>query len=97
MASSSFKPLQGMTDLRAPEITRWQQIEETAHRVMALYGFTEIRTPVLEMAELFVKATGDTTDIVQKEMYRFEDPGGRNLALRPEGAQAYSPGLEPGT
>lgn len=85
MASSSLKPLQGMTDLRAPEISRWQSVEETARRVMALYGYTEIRTPILERAELFVHATGDTTDIVQKEMYRFEDKGGRDLALRPEG------------
>ena len=50
MASSSLKPLQGMSDLRAPEIVRWQSVEDTARRVMALYGYTEIRTPVLERA-----------------------------------------------
>ncbi|MBW7907799.1 MAG: histidine--tRNA ligase [Kiritimatiellae bacterium] len=85
MASEEFQPLQGMADLAAPEIARWQQIEAQARNVLSRYGFSEVRTPVLERLELFVRSLGDETDVVQKEMYQFEDRGGRKLALRPEG------------
>lgn len=85
MASSTFQPLQGMADIVDPEVGRWQRLEETARRVLALYAFSEIRPPILERAELFIRGIGDTTDVVQKEMYRFVDRGGREIALRPEG------------
>lgn len=85
MASEEFQPLQGMADLAAPEIARWQHIESQARSVLGCYGFSEVRTPILERYELFVRSLGDETDVVQKEMYHFEDRGGRQLALRPEG------------
>jgi histidyl-tRNA synthetase len=60
-------------------------VEETARRVFALYGYDEIRLPVLEPTELFVRSVGEDTDIVAKEMYTFADRKGRSLTLRPEG------------
>ena len=74
-----------MSDLFAPEIAIWQRIEAEARRVFDLYGYSEIRTPVLEKASVFERSLGDTTDVVQKEMYAFEDRGGRRICLRPEG------------
>ncbi len=85
MGSEELQPLQGMSDLFAPEIAIWQQIEKEARRVFDLYGYSEIRTPVLEKASVFERSLGDTTDVVQKEMYAFEDRGGRRICLRPEG------------
>ncbi len=74
-----------MSDIAAPEIAIWQRIESTARRVFSLYGYTEVRTPVLEKQSVFERSLGDTTEVVQKEMYAFEDRGGRRVALRPEG------------
>jgi histidyl-tRNA synthetase len=85
MASEEFLPLQGMADLSAPEIRRWQHVEAAARRVFGLYGYDEVRTPVLERATVFERSLGDTTDVVQKEMYVFETRGGQRVALRPEG------------
>jgi histidyl-tRNA synthetase len=85
MASDEFQPLQGMADLGPPEVERWVAVEQEAREIFALYGCAEIRTPILERADLFVRSLGDDTDVVRKEMYAFEDRGGRALALRPEG------------
>ncbi len=85
MASSSFQPLQGMSDISAPEVYIWQMIETRAREVFARYRFEEVRTPVLEKTSLFTHSLGDTTDVVTKEMYSLQDRGGRNLSLRPEG------------
>jgi histidyl-tRNA synthetase len=85
MASSSFQPLQGMSDLAPPDIFLWQMIEERAREIFARYRFSEVRTPVLEKTDLFTRSLGDTTDVVTKEMYTLEDRGGRRLTLRPEG------------
>ena len=85
MADISFQPLRGFQDLLAPEAEQTAALESLAREVFALYGFGEIRLPTLESEELFVKTTGETTDIVEKEMFRLEDAGGRKLALRPEG------------
>ncbi|MCS6772023.1 MAG: histidine--tRNA ligase [Kiritimatiellae bacterium] len=85
MSNEELQPLQGMADIGPPEISRWQELEAEARRVLALYGFEEIRTPILERLDLFVRSLGDSTDVVQKEMYSFTDRGGRRLALRPEG------------
>lgn len=74
-----------MSDLAAPEVYRWQRIEEQARRVLEWYGYEEVRTPLLEYTTIFTRSLGDTTDVVQKEMYTFEDRGGRSLSLRPEG------------
>lgn len=85
MSSDALKPLQGMKDISAPAIFEWQDMEEQARLVLHTYGFHEVRTPILERTGLFVRSVGDTSDIVQKEMYRFEDRGGREVCLRPEG------------
>ncbi len=85
MASSSFQPLQGMSDIAPPDVYFWQMIEERAREIFARYRFQEIRTPVLEKTSLFTHTLGDTTDVVTKEMYSLEDRGGRKLSLRPEG------------
>lgn len=63
----------------------WHHVEQMAREMARVYGFSEIRTPIFEKVELFQKSVGDVTDIVSKEMYVFEDRGGRKLALRPEG------------
>ena len=96
MTSSDIQPLPGMSDLGAPEVSTWQRLEEKARQVLALYGFTEVRTPLLESTSVFVRSIGDTTDVVQKEMYTFEDRGGRSVSLRPEGTASiirYAAGL----
>jgi histidyl-tRNA synthetase len=85
MASEEFQPLQGMSDIASPEVERWQRVEDEARRIFHLYGYAEIRTPILEKESVFVRSLGDTTDVVQKEMYAFEDRGGRRITLRPEG------------
>ncbi|MFQ5528144.1 MAG: histidine--tRNA ligase [Thermoanaerobaculia bacterium] len=76
--------VKGTRDLLPPETGVWVRVEETARRVFGLYGYGEIRTPLLEHTELFVRSVGETTDIVGKEMYSFEDRKGRSLTLRPE-------------
>ena len=85
MASSSFQPIQGMSDIAPPDVYIWQMLEERAREVFARYRFEEVRTPVLEKTALFTHSLGDTTDVVTKEMYSLQDRGGRNLSLRPEG------------
>ncbi|MFT5124319.1 MAG: histidyl-tRNA synthetase [Kiritimatiellia bacterium] len=82
--SQSYLPIKGMPDLASPEIETWQFVESSAHEVLKRYGVREVRTPILERQETFVRAVGDTTDIVQKEMYAFER-GDTIMALRPEG------------
>ena len=63
----------------------WQYIEQIAVEMAHLYGFTEMRTPIFEAIDLFVRSVGKTSDIVSKEMYEFEDRAGRKMVLRPEG------------
>src|SRR5436190_1070325 len=63
----------------------WAHVEEIIRRTARDYGYLEIRTPLFERTELFQRSVGDTSDIVTKEMYTFEDKGGRSLSLRPEG------------
>lgn len=75
----------GTFDVLPEEAARWRFVERTARRIAALYGFGEIRTPVFESTELFVRTVGEATDIVSKEMYTFKDGSGRSLTLRPEG------------
>ena len=83
--AQSYLPLKGMPDLASPHVEVWQFLETSAREVLARYGFSEVRTPLLEKVETFTRSIGDTTDIVQKEMYAFTDRGNRNIALRPEG------------
>ncbi len=85
MSAGETQPLPGMSDLCAPEVFLWQRIEDAARRVFHRYGFTEVRTPLLERLSVFTRAIGEGTDVVQKEMYTLQDRGGREIALRPEG------------
>ncbi|HSR88083.1 MAG TPA: ATP phosphoribosyltransferase regulatory subunit, partial [Pontiella sp.] len=84
MASNEFQPLQGMSDIQAPEIHLWSMIEEKARAIFNAYGYEEIRTPVLEKLSVFQRSLGDTTDVVKKEMYSFK-PSKHELAMRTEG------------
>lgn len=86
-------------DARTGEVSieRWRTLEDRFRHACERYGFREVRTPVCEYTELFHRGVGDTTDIVEKEMYTFEDRGGRQLSLRPEGtASAVRAALEHG-
>lgn len=80
-----MQKLKGTEDILPQDSYLWQYVEDTARDVFDLYHFKEIRTPMFESFELFSRSVGDTTDIVSKEMYDFEDKGGRRIALRPEG------------
>lgn len=74
-----------MNDLLPDTVVYWQRIEDVARRVLSAYGYREIRLPQLEKTELFKRSIGEVTDIVEKEMYTFEDRNGDSLTLRPEG------------
>ncbi len=75
----------GTQDVLPADSHRWQYVEQTVLSVARDFGFHEIRTPVFEHTNLFQRSVGETTDVVQKEMYTFEDKGGRSITLRPEG------------
>lgn len=75
----------GTKDILPSESYKWQYIEKIAARLFENFGLKEIRVPVFENTELFLRGVGETTDVVQKEMYTFEDKGGRSITLRPEG------------
>ena len=75
----------GTTDILPEEQAYWRYIEEKAAYICQLYGYERIESPIFEETQLFVKGTGDTTDIVQKEMYTFDDRSGNSLTLKPEG------------
>lgn len=77
--------LKGTKDILPEEIKKWQYVESIAKEIFENYGYEEIRVPVIEKTELFLRGVGETTDVVQKEMYVFEDKGKRSIALRPEG------------
>ena len=79
-----IKAVRGFKDILPGETERWQFVEDTARKVFSDFGFREIKVPVLEKTELFRRSIGETTDIVEKEMYTFEDRGGESLTLRPE-------------
>lgn len=78
----------GTQDILPEAVKTWHWIEEKLKEVTKQYRYEEIRTPIFEHTEIFARGVGDTTDIVQKEMYTFEDRGGRSLTLRPEGTAA---------
>jgi len=83
-----FSAPKGTRDLLPQETALWAHVEATARRIFGLYGYREIRTPLFEETELFARGVGESTDIVGKEMYTFEDKGGRSLTLRPESTAA---------
>ncbi|MBI4667655.1 MAG: histidine--tRNA ligase [Elusimicrobia bacterium] len=83
--NNKFQAVRGTRDIFPPLVAEFVRLEQAARRQARLWGFEEIRTPVFEEAALFSRGVGETTDIVEKEMYVFNDAGGRTLALRPEG------------
>jgi histidyl-tRNA synthetase len=89
----SNKAPRGTRDILPQEASRWHFLEERFKKLCYIYDFAEIRTPLFEETELFVRSVGEESDVVKKEMYTFKDRGGRELALRPEGtagvARAY--------
>ena len=80
-----IQKLKGTKDIIPGEIEKWQYVESQLTKVMKAFNYSEIRVPVIEATELFQRSVGETTDVVQKEMYTFEDKGGRSISLRPEG------------
>jgi histidyl-tRNA synthetase len=78
----------GTQDILPGTVEKWQYIEQKAREICRAFRYQEIRTPMFEHTELFKRGVGDTTDVVQKEMYTFEDRGGRSITLRPEGTAA---------
>ena len=95
--SKTIQAVRGMNDLLPDAVARWQRIEAAARAVLAAYGYREIRLPLVEKTELFARSIGNLTDIVEKEMYTFEDRNGEWLTLRPEGtAGCVRAGIENG-
>ena len=85
-----YQAPKGTKDALPSETARWQQLEEILREVAASFGYKEIRFPTFEHTELFLRSVGDTTDVVNKEMYSFVDKGGRNISLRPEGTASVA-------
>ena len=83
--SDTLQAIRGMNDILPEQMPVWQFVEDTIREVLGCYGFQEIRMPIVEKTELFKRSIGEVTDIVEKEMYTFDDRNGDNLSLRPEG------------
>src|SRR4051794_6142860 len=85
MAKPGMIPaVKGFRDVLPEESRRWQALEEAAVALFGRYGFGEIRLPILERTDLFARSLGETTDVVEKEMYSFDDRDGTSMTLRPE-------------
>ncbi len=82
---AKLRSVKGMNDVLPEDAARWHRLESTFRELVGRYGFGEVRTPLVEPTELFVRSIGEATDIVEKEMYTFDDRGGESLTLRPEG------------
>ena len=80
-----YRSVKGVKDILPADTPKWQWVERAAHRIFSRYGFNEIRIPIFEYTDLFTRGIGETTDIVDKEMYTFKDKSGDMLSLRPEG------------
>jgi len=80
----TIQPVRGMNDVLPAEVAAWHRLESIARQLFAAYGYQEIRVPILEQTALFKRSIGEFTDVVQKEMFTFQDPGGDSLTLRPE-------------
>lgn len=80
-----YNALKGIQDILPPDIYIWQRIENAARDIFTTYGFQEIKIPIIESTDIFIRSIGETTDIVEKEMYTFSDKAGRSVTLRPEG------------
>ena len=82
---TKIKAIRGMNDILPEQTPVWQYLEATIKRVVGAYGYSEIRMPIVEQTDLFKRSIGEVTDIVEKEMYTFDDRNGESLTLRPEG------------
>ncbi|MCG8532977.1 MAG: ATP phosphoribosyltransferase regulatory subunit, partial [Desulfovibrionales bacterium] len=80
---SKVKRIKGFADMFSPESDTFTFMESVAREVFGSFGYKELRTPILERTELFKRSIGDETDVVQKEMYTFDDRKGRSLTMRP--------------
>lgn len=80
-----YSALKGIQDILPPDIYIWQKIEKTAREIFFRYGYQEIKLPIIEYTDVFIRSIGETTDIVEKEMYTFFDKAGRSITMRPEG------------
>ncbi len=89
-AKHRFQSVKGMRDLLLDEAAAFAAVEDTARRVFSLYGYHEVRTPVVEDTDLFVRGVGEGSEIVGKQMYTFDDKKGRSLTLRPESTAAVA-------
>lgn len=95
--AKSLKSIRGMHDVLPEDSPRWQDFEAKVRRLMSAYAYSEIRTPIVESTDLFCRSIGEVTDIVEKEMYTFEDKNGDRLTLRPEGtASCVRAGIQHG-
>ncbi|GAB4290287.1 MAG: histidine--tRNA ligase [Thiohalomonadaceae bacterium] len=83
--SGNIQAVRGMNDILPEQTPTWQFVEQTLRALLASYGYSEVRMPIVEKTELFKRSIGEVTDIVEKEMYTFEDRNGDSLTLRPEG------------
>ena len=83
--AKNLQSVRGMRDILPEQSATWQYIEAIARELFTSYGYQELRTPVIESTDLFKRSIGDATDIVEKEMYSFDDRNGDSLTLRPEG------------
>ncbi len=83
--SNKIQAIRGMHDILPDQSPRWQWVESVMRDILGGYGYQEIRTPIVEKTELFSRSIGEVTDIVEKEMYTFDDRNGDSLTLRPEG------------
>ncbi|MEA4937987.1 MAG: histidine--tRNA ligase [Christensenella sp.] len=86
---AAIKAPKGTKDVLPEQSYQWQQLEALIRGIVSKYGFLEARTPVIEHTELFLRGVGETTDIVQKEMYTFTDKGDRSITLKPEGTAGF--------
>ena len=95
--AKGIQSIRGMKDILPEETPLWQLLERTAQRLLDVYGYQEIRLPIVELTALFKRSIGDETDIVEKEMYTFDDRNGDSLTLRPEGtASCVRAGIQNG-
>ncbi|MGL6261184.1 histidine--tRNA ligase [Vibrio sp. WXL103] len=95
--AKTIQAIRGMNDCLPTQSPLWQKVEGTVKNVISAYGYNEVRMPIVEMTHLFSRAIGEVTDVVEKEMYTFEDRNGDSLTLRPEGtAGCVRAGIENG-
>lgn len=95
--SKTIQAIRGMNDCLPSQTPLWQQVEDAVKKVVSSYGYNEIRMPIVEVTHLFKRAIGEVTDVVEKEMYTFDDRNGDSLTLRPEGtASCVRAGIENG-